>query len=81
MGNETGKAMKKNEHSAPNIVVSKDGPYVVSGGLPLGETHIVTNDDGESIEYEEGKNYQTPAQYALCRCAQSGNKPFKGTRR
>jgi CDGSH-type Zn-finger protein len=76
MGNEAGKAMKKNEHSAPNIVVSKDGPYLVSGGLPLGETHIVTNDDGESIGYKEGKNYQTSAQYALCRCAQSGNKPF-----
>ncbi len=68
--------MNKKEHAVVKIVVSKDGPYLVSGGLPLREKLIVTNEEGESIEYKDGKSYQTPAQYALCRCGHSGNKPF-----
>jgi CDGSH-type Zn-finger protein len=68
--------MKKKEHHGAKIEVTKDGPYLVSGGVPLGEQWIVTNDEGESLEYREGKTFQTSQQYALCRCGQSGNKPF-----
>ena len=49
---------------------------VVSGGLPLSEQGIVTNAEGESLEYREGKKYPAQPQYALCRCGQSANKPF-----
>jgi CDGSH-type Zn-finger protein len=58
------------------IEVTKDGPYVVSGALPLSEQEIVTNAAGESIEYKEGKKYPKQEQYALCRCGHSANKPF-----
>lgn len=58
------------------IQVTKDGPYLVSGGLPLSEQHIVTNAEGESLDYREGKTYPAQAQYALCRCGHSGDKPF-----
>jgi CDGSH-type Zn-finger protein len=58
------------------IEVTKDGPYVVSGALPLSEEHIVTNAAGESIEYKEGMKYPKQEQYALCRCGHSANKPF-----
>lgn len=68
--------MSKGKQHTAKIVVSTDGPYLVSGGLPLGEKLIVTNEQGESLEYKDGKNYPVPAQYALCRCGQSGNKPF-----
>jgi len=34
------------------------------------------NAAGESLDYREGKTYPTSQQYALCRCGQSGNKPF-----
>ena len=44
--------------------------------MPLGEKLIVTNEEGESVEYRDGKHYPAPPQYALCRCGQSGNKPF-----
>jgi len=58
------------------IEVTKDGPYLVSGDLPLSEQWIVTNAEGESLEYREGKKYPAQPQYALCRCGQSANKPF-----
>jgi hypothetical protein len=37
--------MTKKEHHGAKIEVTKDGPYVVSGGVPLGEQWIETNDE------------------------------------
>ncbi len=68
--------MKKNEQPKAKIQITKDGPYVVSGDLPLSEQWIVTNAGGESLEYREGKKYPAQPQYALCRCGQSAAKPF-----
>ena len=68
--------MKKETPPDLKIEVTKNGPYLVSGGLPLSEHHIVTNAEGESLDYREGNKHPAPAQYALCRCGQSGNKPF-----
>jgi len=68
--------MKKNEPTKPKIQVTKDGPFLVSGGLPLSEQWIATNAGGESLEYREGKKFPAQPQYALCRCGQSSNKPF-----
>jgi CDGSH-type Zn-finger protein len=62
--------------NAPKITVSKDGPYLVDGGLPLADQHIVTNADGESIEWREGDAHAHPDSYALCRCGKSAKKPF-----
>ena len=68
--------MKTHPTTGAKIEITKDGPYLVSGGLPLSEQHIVTNAEGDSLDYREGKKFPAPAQYALCRCGQSGNKPF-----
>ena len=68
--------MKKPEHPNAKIEITKDGPYLVSGGLPLSEQWIVTNAEGESLDYREGKKYPAQSQYALCRCGESANKPF-----
>ena len=68
--------MKKSAQIKAKIVVTKDGPYLVNGGLPLSEQWIVTNAEGDSLEYREGKKYPAQAQYALCRCGQSASKPF-----
>ncbi len=65
--------MKQDE---PKIQVTKNGPYVVSGALPLSEQWIATNAEGESLDYREGKKYPEQPQYALCRCGKSANKPF-----
>jgi len=66
----------KPKQAAANIQIKKDGPYLVNGPLPLSDQHIVTNAEGESLDYREGKTYPPQAQYALCRCGQSANKPF-----
>src|SRR5258708_26250004 len=68
--------MKKSMHPDVKIEIRKDGHYIVNGGLPLTEQWIVTNEEGESLEYREGKKYPAEAQSALCRCGQSANKPF-----
>lgn len=68
--------MKPHEPSDAKIQITKNGPYLVSGGLPLHEQSIVINAEGESLDYEEGKKYPTPPTYALCRCGQSSHKPF-----
>jgi hypothetical protein len=47
---------------APAIAVWRNGPYFVRGGVP------VVGADGEPYEV---RNRQS-----LCRCGQSGNKPF-----
>ena len=68
--------MKKSERMNAKIQITKDGPYLVSSGLLLSEQWIVTNAEGESLDYREGKKYPAQAQYALCRCGESANKPF-----
>jgi len=68
--------MKKSEHQNEKIEITKDGPCLVSGTLPLSEQWIVTNAERESLEYREGKKYPAQPQYALCRCGRSDNKPF-----
>jgi CDGSH-type Zn-finger protein len=68
--------MKDKKQPAAKIEITQNGPYLVSGALPLDEQWIVTNSEGESLEYKGGKKYPETPQYALCRCGQSGNKPF-----
>jgi CDGSH-type Zn-finger protein len=68
--------MKNKEHHGAKIEVTKDGPYVINGGVPLAERWIETNAAGESLDYREGRTFPTSQQYALCRCGHSGNKPF-----
>jgi CDGSH-type Zn-finger protein len=58
------------------IVVSKNGPYVVTGNVPLSVQVIRPNQGGFSWNWEETKALEGGAQYALCRCGQSKNKPF-----
>lgn len=51
----------------PSIEVSKDGPYRITGGIPL------TEDDGSPVQRPAGASLE---HYALCRCGGSQNKPF-----
>ena len=48
----------------PLVKVSKDGPYLVSGGVEL-----ITGE----VEFP---NYASKEHYTLCRCGASNNKPF-----
>ena len=51
----------------PAIEVSKDGPYRITGGIPLFDGHgrPVVRNAGASLEH-----------YSLCRCGHSQTKPF-----
>jgi CDGSH-type Zn-finger protein len=49
------------ESNECQVTVSKNGPYLVSGGLPL---------------KTDGAQPYRPGRYALCRCGASKNKPF-----
>ncbi len=59
----------------PQIKVS-DGPYLVSGSLPLHVEEIVSDQNGESIAWATGDAIDGGESYALCRCGHSSNKPF-----
>ncbi len=58
------------------ITVQRDGPYVVSGGIPMVRMTIGVNAQGESVRWERGPAVPAPERYALCRCGHSSRKPF-----
>jgi CDGSH-type Zn-finger protein len=64
---------EKKDHK---VLVTKNGPYLVSGGLPLAKEVILTDDDGISNDYGKGDSYPGQETYALCRCGGSKHKPF-----
>jgi CDGSH-type Zn-finger protein len=67
------KHKKKKEVS---IFVSQNGPYLVSGNLPLEEEIMICDNDGSPINWRKGKQIKSGKNYALCRCGHSKNKPF-----
>ncbi len=58
------------------VKVLKDGPYLVTGGVPLAEQIIGVDTDGECHGWQEGKKYPPQDTYAICRCGQSHHGPF-----
>lgn len=58
------------------IRISKNGPYLVSGGIPVTNMIIGIDAEGYSYEWRDGKEYPLKENYALCRCGQSRSKPF-----
>ncbi len=58
------------------ILVIKDGPYMVSGSVPLAVQVIGTNAEGGSWVWEEGPTLKAQDTCALCRCGHSGNAPY-----
>lgn len=58
------------------ITIAKNGPYLVSGSVPLAIQTIGVNRNGDSTEWIEGKALASTEQYALCRCGHSKNKPY-----
>lgn len=56
------------------IKITKNGPYLVSGGISLGELIIKPGQDG--LEYVEGRVFPEKDVYALCRCGKSSTMPF-----
>jgi len=53
--------MNKSEQPNAKIEITKDGPYLVSGSLPLSEEWIATNAEGESSITGKERNTRTTA--------------------
>lgn len=58
------------------VTIKKDGPYIVSGNLPLRKEIIAIGKEDEPEKWIKGKEYTNSDKCALCRCGQSKNKPF-----
>ena len=56
------------------IKIMPDGPYLVTGNVPLEEKIIRAK--GFGSDYKQGKTYPRMQSYALCRCGHSSTMPF-----
>jgi Iron-binding zinc finger CDGSH type len=59
-----GKEYKDQKGREPMVTVSKNGPYLITGGIDL---------IGDNIQWAEASSKE---HYTLCRCGASNNKPF-----
>jgi len=62
------------QNKEPKIRILKDGPYLVTGGVPLSEKIIVPKGDG--YIYENGRSFPLRETYTLCRCGKTKTPPF-----
>ena len=60
----------------PRITVRPNGPYAVVGDVTVVAKAQVETELGEPIAWEVGPEIEHKERYALCRCGQSGRKPF-----
>lgn len=67
------KALPKN---AAKIKVSKNGPYLISGEIPIQKQVIIADSDGTATEWQPSTEYPSQKICSLCRCGKSKNKPF-----
>ena len=64
------------ENRTGKIRILKDGPYLVTGRIPLVEDEMIIGPDGEPARWEEKAAYPEQETYALCRCGESKRMPF-----
>lgn len=71
---ENKESPKKQDNS--KVRVLKNGPYIVSGNIPLIKMTIQCDQGGIPAKWTIGEKIKTSENYSLCRCGQSKNKPF-----
>jgi CDGSH-type Zn-finger protein len=59
-----------------HVRIVRNGPYIVTGGVPLMEMEIVSDRRGTALEYRVTKRYPNQQSYTLCRCGRSRSMPF-----
>jgi CDGSH-type Zn-finger protein len=70
---ESAHASSKN---VAKIKVSKNGPYLIYGGIPIQKQIIIADSEETAIEWQLGSKYPLQEKCALCRCGHAMNKPF-----
>jgi CDGSH-type Zn-finger protein len=58
------------------IIIRRNGPYVVSGGVPLVRKIQVVSEQGEPLTWKKGEEFRVGKTYLLCRCGKSKRMPF-----
>jgi len=58
------------------IKITKNGPYIVTGNVPIYKETMVCDEEGFSIGFENKVKIESSESYSLCRCGHSKNKPF-----
>ena len=66
----------KHRGGCMKITVLMNGPYIVTGRVPLITSEICKDEDGKRLIWREVKRYPVQEQCALCRCGHSDNKVF-----
>ena len=65
-----------------SVSVRTDGPYVVSGSVPLRVRRPIMSEHGEPLTWQTEEVSDRGGVYALCRCGESSRKPYcDGTHR
>ncbi len=64
------------EKDKMKIKITKNGPYIVTGGVPLYEQKLITDEAGHTKELQDIQQFPSQENYTLCRCGQSKNKPY-----
>jgi CDGSH-type Zn-finger protein len=59
-----------------SIVVKPNGPYMVSGDIPLVRKVQVVSEYGEPLTWKKTETLKTRKTYLLCRCGKSSTWPF-----
>src|SRR5512143_2489366 len=66
-----------NDANKPKLIeICSDGPYMVTGNIPLVEKTQVVSEFGEPLSWRKDGEIPTDEGYLLCRCGQSGDMPF-----
>lgn len=73
---EKNQKSSESDDDSMKITVSRNGPYIVTGGVPLTSEEICNDDEGYCRTWRLAKQYPLQEEYALCRCGHSKNKPF-----
>jgi CDGSH-type Zn-finger protein len=64
------------ENGKEKIRILKNGPYAVTGSVPLDIQYIVPDEDGNGESYKKVKEYEPGGSYSLCRCGHTHKSPF-----
>jgi CDGSH-type Zn-finger protein len=68
--------VQESKNSSMKITVSKNGPYVVTGRVPLLMMEICNDAEGNCRTWRTVKEFPVQQTYILCRCGRSNNKPY-----
>ncbi len=62
--------------SSKKVDIRCNGPYIVSGEIPLVQKTQVVSEYGEPLTWKKEGEIPTEEPYYLCRCGHSSNMPF-----